>query len=136
MSKVSGYCSICIWKVHIWHMSICALCMTLKNSVLLNTGYFSSIVPAIAQLAAMPHGFMPWRQPSWKFPNLAHGPLTRMQHGSSSILEFASHQNFKLQILTDVAKYPPQSNFSASTGFLDHSLTPSRDKQPIGLDLI
>ena len=28
--------------------------------------------------------------PSWKLPYLAHGQLTRMQHGSSSILEFAS----------------------------------------------
>ena len=41
--KVSGYCSICIWKVHMWHMSICALCMTLKNTV-------QQTVPALSQL--------------------------------------------------------------------------------------
>ena len=68
--KVSGYCSICIWKVHIWHMSICALCMTLKNAVLLSTAESSSIVPATGMLAAMPHGFLPWEQPSWILPYL------------------------------------------------------------------
>ena len=62
--KVSGHCSICIWKVHVWHLSICALSMTLKNSDLLSTAHFSSNVTAIGLFAAMPHGLLPWKQPS------------------------------------------------------------------------
>ena len=70
--KVSGYCSICIWKVHVWHLSICALSMTLKSSDLLSTAHFSSNVTAIGLFAAMPHGF-------------CHGS----SHLASAILEFA-----------------------------------------------
>ena len=62
--------------------------------------------------------------PSLRFPYLAHGQLTRMQHGSSSIFESWNLQNFKVQTLTNAARYPPKGSFSVSTGFLDHSLTP------------
>ena len=58
--------------------------------------------------AGMLHGFLPWGCYLWstilEVFNLAYGQLTRMQHGSSSILEFVLHQNFKLQILTNVAE--------------------------------
>ena len=63
VNKVSGYCSNCIWMVHIWHVTICELCMTMKNSALSSTAHSSSIVLVIGLLAAMPHGFSPWVQP-------------------------------------------------------------------------
>ena len=48
----------------IWiHVTICALCMTLKNPALSSTTHSSSIVPVIGLLAAMPHGSSPWVQP-------------------------------------------------------------------------
>ena len=49
----------------------------------------------------MPYGYATWffameaailDLPSWKIPYLARGQLTRMQHGSSSILESASQK--------------------------------------------
>ena len=76
-------------------------------------------------------------------------------HLVSSILEvtifgtWAAYQDAAWQLLhlgtcitkisnfeySNVARYPPQSNFSASTGFLDHSLTPSRNNQPLGFNI-
>ena len=61
--------------------------MTLKNAVLLSTADSSSIVPATGMLAAMPHGFLPWKQPSWILPYLEAAILPAW----SAILQNAFH---------------------------------------------
>ena len=70
--KVSGHCSICIWKVHVWQLSICALSITLKNSDLLSTAHFPAMSHLLACLQPCYMGF-------------CHGS----SHLASAILEFA-----------------------------------------------
>ena len=102
MYKVSGHCSIWIWKVHVWHLSVCALSMTLKNSDLLSTAHFSSNVTAIGLLAAMPHGFFAMEAailllPSWNLPYLEAAILAAWV--AILLLPFTS--NSKLKCLSD-----------------------------------
>ena len=73
-------------------MSICAHCKTLKNAVLLSIAYSSSIVPTTGMLAAIPHGFSPWEQPSWILPYLEAAILSAWV----AIVQNAFH--FKQQI--------------------------------------
>ena len=61
--------------------------MAMKNAVLLSTAYSSSIVSAIGMLAAMPHDFLPWEQPSWNLPYLE----TAILPAWSAILQNAFH---------------------------------------------
>ena len=91
--KVSGYCRSCIWKVQMWHVSICALCMTLKNAVLLSTAYSSSIVLATKCLQPC---YMIFHHGSshlgfchiWRQPSCHHGQPSCKMH-------FTSNNKFK-----------------------------------------
>ena len=92
-----------IWMLNPWQMSICPT----ENVSLLSTAHFSSICASVCgtcidqlldSLQAMQachmvicHGDSHLGSTILEFPYLAHGQLTRMKHGSSSILEFASH---------------------------------------------